>query len=80
MVETFPVSVYDRVALFSLLKASVAKEETQRFRDDPEYYLKFRKDIENKINSSFRHNIKDHIWQKMEREVCLKKIRIFVQY
>lgn len=26
--------------------------------------------MENKINASFRHNLKDHVWQKMGREVC----------
>lgn len=25
--------------------------------------------MENKINTAFRHNLKDHIWQKMGREV-----------
>ncbi|KAL5317709.1 hypothetical protein ACEPPN_014807 [Leptodophora sp. 'Broadleaf-Isolate-01'] len=47
------------------------EEQKQRFRDDPKYYLEFRKAIENKINASFRGNIKDHIFQQKGREACM---------
>jgi hypothetical protein len=48
-------------------------EQKKRFREDPKYYLEFRKAMENKINSSFRHNLKDHVWQKLGREVRLHR-------
>lgn len=50
------------------------EEQKQRFRDDPKHYLEFRKAIENKINGSFRGNIKDHVFQKMGREVRRCKV------
>jgi hypothetical protein len=39
----------------------------ERFRIDPEYYLGLRKAIEKQIKLSFRHNLKGHLWQKLER-------------
>ena len=48
------------------------EEQKQRFKDDPNYYLEFRKAIENKINGSFRGNLKDHIFQQKGREVWVR--------
>ncbi|KAL2797340.1 hypothetical protein BJX66DRAFT_348949 [Aspergillus keveii] len=44
-----------------------SREMQERFRNEPDYYLGLRKAIEKQINSSFRHNLKDHLWQKLER-------------
>ncbi|KPI36748.1 putative sterigmatocystin biosynthesis monooxygenase stcW [Cyphellophora attinorum] len=50
-------------------------EQKAQFRDDPEYYLKFRKAMEQQINSSFRHNLKDHLWQQKGREMTSERMR-----
>jgi hypothetical protein len=63
-----------------LLSQGDTEEQKQRFRDDPKYYLEFRKAIENKINGSFRGNIKDHLFQKKGREVNLVKDSLNLSY
>ncbi|PVH71104.1 FAD/NAD(P)-binding domain-containing protein [Cadophora sp. DSE1049] len=51
------------------------EEQKKRFRDDPKHYLEFRKAIENKINGSFRGNVKDHIFQQKGREMITKHMQ-----
>lgn len=43
-------------------------EQKKQFAEDPKAYLEHRKEMETKINTSFKNNIADHPNQKMARE------------
>ncbi|CVL03471.1 related to steroid monooxygenase [Fusarium proliferatum] len=49
-------------------------EQKKQFAEDPKAYLEHRKEMETKINTSFRNNIADHPNQKMAREFVAKRM------
>ncbi|KAF5591075.1 steroid monooxygenase [Fusarium pseudoanthophilum] len=50
------------------------EEQKKKFAEDPKAYLEHRKEMETKINTSFRNNIADHPNQKMAREFVAKRM------
>jgi cation diffusion facilitator CzcD-associated flavoprotein CzcO len=55
------------------------EEQKDRFRGDSDYYLQFRKAMENQINGSFRHNIATHEWQKMGRKATSERMKTILK-
>ncbi|KAG5762447.1 hypothetical protein H9Q72_009448 [Fusarium xylarioides] len=49
-------------------------EQKKKFAEDPKAYLEHRKEMETKINTSFRNNIAEHPNQKMTREFVAKRM------